>query len=121
MSKRPSFCPDKDCQCLAQVKTEKSDWEFGASYECLGRLPSVKIHTAGETEHENNISHCIWSVRGWSRWYINKDELGLVAMAYIEAVMANGGNEKWMRFMVERGFRQITPRSSANDGSSAND
>ena len=59
--KKLKFCPDKQCQCLVCTKTDKSNWEFGTSYECIGKVKQ-NIYIAGKTKHENNLSHCIWSV-----------------------------------------------------------
>jgi len=102
---KPKFCPDPNCECLCVIADKLSDWEFGKSYDCIGRPTKVDLYIAGKTEHKNDLSHCIWTVRGWMRYFINPDDIGLLVLGLTIAFLRAGGNPAWIKKLFKNAFR----------------
>lgn len=114
---KPPCCPDGHCKCIASVGDVGEPFEFGKSYECIGKPESVDIYIAGSTVHDNDLSHCIWTPRGWTRYWVNNEDLAMVAELAIEAALKNGINPTYIGHRVELPFKRFEAKKGEENNS----
>lgn len=109
---KPRFCPDKNCECLGCVGEGKAQWEFGKSFECIGKPVHINLYVAGETTHANDLSHCVWTVRGWNRYWVNNEDLVQCIELFIVAALKAETNRNHIKRLIQRGFDLIVDNSN---------
>jgi hypothetical protein len=105
---KPKFCPDENCKCLGCIGDDPTDYEFGKSVECIGKPKSIDIYIAGKREHENDLSHCIWTVRGWNRYFVNVEDLVQCVELFIVAMFqTHNMTPAYLKNYIDRALRQV--------------
>ncbi len=76
VGKRPPFCIEQNCRCLASGGTDTLD--KGASVMCFGKIrdPNIVHFTFKATVHPNTHHHCFYTpMKGWIKSMVTWDDL----------------------------------------------
>lgn len=102
MKKRPAFCTERNCRCIASVGA--ATIHSGGSVLCTGRIIQpgavrfVAKGPAGSTEHVNDMHLCWYTpMKGWIKFAVNAGDFDAIAFIAGRAMRATGKIKDWAR------------------------
>lgn len=102
---KPACCPDQKCQCLACTPSSTT-YEYGESFDCVGKMPEGSTIKVGDTVHENDLCHCVWTPRGWNRYLCNNTDLTMFIQIFIVATLKNNLNPTYLLSLIDNALRR---------------